>query len=180
MTTINLRKKKNKEKYSYLIAFNHKQCGSDYGKQWRNEDQVSHSPPSLDARQSARLVRLWPDLRADGVLDNSRPPRAHWPGKGGSYGGGRRGSRRAGGAPAPGPGLSSWLEYMALSTSAASLFWRCRVLGVLASLSCWLVFGHHCCNWCLFSETGCRSYSLQFESTPENMEMSRNSLTLLT
>ena len=34
MTTINLRKKKkNKEKYSYLIAFNHKQCGSDYGKQ---------------------------------------------------------------------------------------------------------------------------------------------------
>ena len=33
MTTINLRKKKNKETYSYLIAFNHKQCGSDYGKQ---------------------------------------------------------------------------------------------------------------------------------------------------
>ena len=84
--------------------------------------------------------------------------------------------RRAGGEPA----IASWLEYMVLSTGAASLFWRCRVLRVLASLSVdWFsaiiaVIGVCSVRW------AAGPTALQFEFTPGNMEMSRNSLTLLT
>ena len=98
-------KRKKKEKYSYLIAFNLKGVDQTMGS---NEDPSAPLPSFLGCPAiSPTGTALWPDQQADGVLDNSRPPRASWPGKGGSYGGGRRGSRRAGGAPAPGPGLSS-------------------------------------------------------------------------
>ena len=52
----NLTEKRKKEKYSYLIAFNLKCVDQTMGS---NEDQMLHSPPSSDALQSARLVRLF-------------------------------------------------------------------------------------------------------------------------
>ena len=147
-------------------------------KQWRSSVPLPSffGCPAISPTGTA----LWPDLRADGVLDNSRPPRAPWPGKGGLTAVEGGGAQAGGGQTCYPRSIASWLEYMVLSTGAASLFWRCRVLRVLASLSVdWFsasfaVIGVCSVRW------AAGSTALQFEFTPGNMEMSRNSLTLLT
>ena len=97
-------KRKKKEKYSYLIAFNLKGVDQTMGS---NEDQVFHSPPSSDALQSARLVRLFGRISKQTassttavlleLIGRTRGVLRRW----------KEGEpRRAGGAPAPGPGSS--------------------------------------------------------------------------
>ena len=72
-----------------------------------NEDQVFHSPPSSDALQSARLVRLFGRISKQTassttavlleLIGRTRGVLGRW----------KKGEpRRAGGAPAPGPGFS--------------------------------------------------------------------------
>ena len=91
--------------------------------------QVLHSPPSSDALQSARLVRLlWPDQQADGVLDNSRPTRADGQDKGGLRAveerGGWAGRREADQGAAPHGTqalLLSWFQIHRLTTGVRVL-----------------------------------------------------------
>ena len=51
----------------------------------RSNDDSSAPLPSFPGCPaiSPTGTALWPDQQADGVLGNSRPTRAHWPGKGG-------------------------------------------------------------------------------------------------
>ena len=111
-------KRKKKEKYSYLIAFNLKGVDQTMGS---NEDQMFHSPPSSDALQSARLVRLFGRISKQTassttavlleLIGRTRGVLGRW--KKGEH---RRAGRWGRGRTCTRPCFPSWLQYMVLTT----------------------------------------------------------------